>query len=404
MNQTPKTPTIRTYDIVVYGATGFTGRLVADHMVRTMPPGSSWAIAGRNEAKLQAEMQRLKQLPGADVQPAAYLVADSADGAALTTIAQQSAVVITTVGPYLMLGEPLVKACAESGTHYVDLTGENEFVDNCYLKYDAIAKETGAKIVHTCGFDSIPFDIGVYYTIEKLRELGIRDTATVDITGMVIARGQFSGGTFHSAIGQISRAKQLTKIAAQRAAVEEKNPARTQKIRGGTPHFDKRFNRWLIPMPTIDPIVVTRSAAALEQYGPNFTYSHCAGVKKLPMMVGSVAGIAAIALAVQAAPLRSLILKYIDRGEGPSDTVRAKSSFDVTFKAIADGRTMTTQVRGDDPGYTETSMMLAESAKSLAFDANPSVAGQLTTAAAMGSNLLRRLQEQGLEFEVLDNT
>lgn len=387
----------RPFDIVLYGATGFTGGLVADYLLRNMPEGGSWAIAGRNRTKLDAVAARLAaEMP--DVPAPGIVIADTGDQASLDEMAESARVVITTVGPYLEYGEPLVAACARAGTDYVDLTGEPEFADRMYLEYHDTAKANGARIVHACGFDSIPHDMGVYYTMKQVPE-GV----PVVVYGAVHADAQFSGGTFHSAIGQFARLRQAAAVAKRRRQKEGKVPGRRIKSVQGKPHQDRVLGRWLVPLPTIDPQIVLRSAAALDSYGPDFTYSHYASVGSPVTATAGMVGVGALALGSQLGPIRSQILKRIDRGAGPSDSRRARSSFSVTFVALAGGRRVVTRVSGGDPGYTETSMMLAESALCLAFDDLPPLAGQLTTAQAMGDALLERVERGGLTFEVLSS-
>ena len=385
----------RPFDIVLYGSTGFTGGLVADYLMRNMPEGGSWAVAGRNRTKLDALAARLAaEMP--DVPAPGIVVADTEDRTSLDEMAGSARVVITTVGPYLEYGEPLVAACAEAGTDYVDLTGEPEFADRMYLAYHDTAVASGARIVHACGFDSIPHDLGVFYTMKQVPE-GV----PVAVYGAVRANAQFSGGTFHSAIGQFARLREAGRIAKQRREKQGRADGRRIKAVGGKPHRDEVLGRWLVPLPTIDPQIVLRSAAALDSYGPDFTYSHYASLGSPVMAATAVTGVGALALGAQVGPIRSQLLKRIDRGSGPSDSRRARSSFDVTFVALAGGRRVVTRVSGGDPGYTETSMMIAESALCLAFDDLPAKSGQVTTAEAMGDFLLERLERGGLTFEVL---
>jgi short subunit dehydrogenase-like uncharacterized protein len=167
------------------------------------------------------------------------------------------------------------------------------------------------------------------------------------------------------------------------------------------PHHDAEAGYWLVPLPTIDPFVIKRSAAALDAYGPDFEYAHYAAVKRLPVMAAGIAGVGALAAAAQVAPLRRQLLKRLPQGEGPSEDRRARSWFRMRFIAEGGGRTVRTQVSGGDPGYDETAKMLAESALCLAFDDNPVTAGQVTTAVAMGDRLIRRLEKAGIRFEVL---
>lgn len=387
----------RPFDIILYGATGFTGGLVADYLVRNMPEGGAWAIAGRNRTKLDALAARMaSEMP--DVPPPGVVVADTTDRESLEDLARSTRVVITTVGPYLEYGEPLVAACAEAGTDYVDLAGEPEFVDRMYLEHQDAAVASGARIVHACGFDSIPHDLGVYYTMKQVPE-GV----PAAVFGAVHADAQFSGGTFHSAIEQFARLREAGQTAKRRREKQGRVEGRRIKSVPGKPHHDKNLGRWLVPLPTIDPQIVLRSAAALEQYGPDFSYSHYASIKSPATVAAGMAGMGAIAAGAQVGPIRSQILKRIDRGSGPSDSRRARSSFDVTFVALAGGRRVVTRVSGGDPGYTETSMMIAESALCLAFDELPALSGQLTPAHAMGDALLGRVERGGLTFEVLSS-
>src|SRR6266545_3543382 len=177
----------RELDIVVLGATGFTGALTAEYLAVHAPDATRWALAGRDHGKLEALRDRL----GVDVQ---VLEADISDQASLRRLAEASRIVVSTVGPYVRYGEPVVAACAEAGTDYVDLAGEPEFVDRMYVRHHATAERTGARIVHACGFDSIPHDLGVLFTVEQLPE-GV----PLDVRGFVRAGGKPSGGTFHSA-------------------------------------------------------------------------------------------------------------------------------------------------------------------------------------------------------------
>lgn len=189
--------TARTYDIVLFGATGFVGTLTAEYLAAHAPEGLRWAIAGRDEEKLARLRERLSGAP--DV-----LLADVADPASLRELARGARVVATTVGPYILYGEELVAACADAGTDYLDLTGEPEFVDLMYVRHDARARETGARLVHACGFDSIPHDLGAYFTVRQLPE-----DVPLRVDGFVRAQAMFSGGTFASALTQFARGRQI---------------------------------------------------------------------------------------------------------------------------------------------------------------------------------------------------
>src|SRR6478609_2066064 len=216
--------TEREHDIVLFGCTGFTGALTAEYLAANAPASTRWALAGRNLDKLGQLRDRL----GVDVP---LLKADVTDEKSIADVAAATRVVITTVGPYVTYGEPLVKACAEHGTDYTDLTGEPEFVDRMYVKYNAAAEKSGARIVHACGFDSIPHDLGARFTVEQLPE-GVPLT----VRGFVQAGGTFSGGTFASAITAFSRARKNLEAARERKSVEQRDGGRVVKSDRGRPH------------------------------------------------------------------------------------------------------------------------------------------------------------------------
>jgi len=380
---------VREHDLVLFGATGFTGALTAEYLARNAPADCRWALAGRNQGKLEQLRDRLSQVnPKARDLP--LLIADVTDAASLAKVAAATKVVITTVGPYLHHGEPLVAACAEAGTDYVDLTGEPEFVDRMYLAHHGRATETGARIVHACGFDSIPYDLGVYYTA---RQLGSDQPLTVDAVLRVNA--SFSGGTFASALNAFSRPLPMARAAKDRRAVEPRGGGVHLPL--GAPHYHRPAGVWAVPLPTLDPQVVGRSAAALH-YAPDFTYREFLGVRKLPTALAVGAGAAGLIGAAQVPPLRKWLAGKNKPGEGPSEQRRAKSRFSVTFYAKTPDTRVVTEVSGGDPGYDETAKMLSEAALCLAFDDLPRTAGQVTTATAMGGALIDRLVAAGITF------
>ncbi len=379
----------RQYDIVLFGATGFTGALTAEYLAAHAGPQTRWALAGRNRAKLDALADRL----GGDPE---LLEADVTDAASLARVAASARVVITTVGPYIRYGEPLVAACAQAGTDYVDLTGEPEFVDRMYLAHHARATETGARLVHACGFDSIPHDLGAQFTVEQLPE-GV----PITVRGYVSAGGTASGGTFDSAVTAFSRARQTRRAHAERGRLEPRPAGRRARAVAGRP--GRAAGGWVLPMPTIDPMVVVASARALERYGPDFTYSHYVRVGNPLVAAALPAGVAGVFALAQLPPTRKAMLKLRPSGSGPTPEQRAKSWFRVRFEGEGGGRRVVTQVSGGDPGYGETSKMLAESALCLAHDALPQTAGQVTTATAMGAALRERLQRAGISFEILSD-
>lgn len=382
--------TDRAYDIVLFGATGFVGTLTAEYLAAHAPEGLRWAIAGRSVQRLEQVRERLRGASEIGV-----LQADVADPGSLRDIARDARVVATTVGPYLNYGEELVAACADAGTDYADLTGEPEFVDLTYVRHDARARETGARLVHACGFDSIPHDLGAYFTVGQLPE-GV--PLTVD--GYVRSQAMFSGGTFASALNQFARGPQMLAAARDRRRHEPRVVGRRVQAPLGAPRFAKEVGAWALPLPTIDGQIVQRSARVLERYGPDFRYRHYAAVEQLPFAAGGVAAVSALFAAAQLPPARRWLSGRLKPGDGPSAEKRAKSWFSVRFVGEGGGQRVYTEVAGGDPGYDETAKMLAESALSLALDDLPRTSGQVTTAVAMGDALIDRLRAAGITFRV----
>jgi short subunit dehydrogenase-like uncharacterized protein len=384
------------HELVLFGATGFTGGLTAEYLTRHAPAGLRWALAGRSLRKLEAVCGRLVGIDRARAAQS-VLQADVSDPASLRALAESAKVVITTVGPYALYGGPLVAACAAAGTDYADLTGEPEFVDEMWLRYHEQAARTGARLVHSCGFDSIPYDLGVLFTVMQLPE-GV----PLRIEGFLRAGGALSGGTYHSAINALGRLRQAASAASERRRRERRPAGRRISGAISPPHHDSDAGGWVVPIPTVDPQTVLRSARALPRYGPDFTYAHQLVVKRAPLLAGLAAGAgAAIALA-QLPPARKLLLKLKDPGEGPSPEQRADGWFRVRFVAEGGGRRVITEVSGADP-YGESAKMLAESALCLLRDELPRRAGQLTPAVAMGEVLIARLQRAGIEFRVMES-
>ncbi|WP_129305586.1 saccharopine dehydrogenase NADP-binding domain-containing protein [Streptomyces sp. L2] len=382
--------TDRPYDVVLFGATGFVGALTAEYLAAHAPRELRWAIAGRDELKLERLRERL---PGGRHVP--VLRADVSDPAGLRALAEQARVVATTVGPYLTHGEELVAACADTGTDYLDLTGEPEFVDLMYVRHDARARETGARLLHACGFDSVPHDLGAYFTVQQLPE-----DVPLTVDGFVTADAAFSGGTLASALNQFARGRHMLAAARDRGRHEPRLVGRRVAAPTGAPRFAKEIGAWALPLPTIDPQIVRRSAKALDRYGPDFRYRHYAAVRHLPVAVGGIAAVGAVATAAQLPPARRWLSDRLKPGDGPSAEKRAESWFSVRFVGEGGGRRVFTEVAGGDPGYDETAKMFAEAALSLAFDDLPPTAGQVTTAQAMGDALIERLRAAGITFRV----
>ncbi|GAC1439436.1 MAG: saccharopine dehydrogenase NADP-binding domain-containing protein [Solirubrobacteraceae bacterium] len=386
----------RAYDIVLFGATGFTGGLTAEYLAANAPAATRWALAGRSPAKLEALRERLRR-----INPACgeldLLAADVTDSASLAALAGDTHVVITTVGPYIHFGEPLVAACSAAGTDYIDLTGEPEFVDLMWLRHHEQALASGARLIHCCGFDSIPHDLGAYFTVKQLPE-----DVPLRVEGFLRAGGRFSGGTFHSAVTAMARVREGAKSASERRRREPRPEGRRIGALNKPLRRDRELGGWAVPLPTIDPQIVRRSARALERYGPDFAYGHYVVLKRLPMVAGLAGGLTALFALAQLPPTRSFLLGRINPGDGPTPEQRAAGWFKVRFVGEGGGQRVVCEVAGGDPGYGETAKMLAESALCLAHDRLPPCAGQVTTAQAMGDALIARLQDAGIEFKVLE--
>lgn len=389
----------RPYDVIVFGATGFTGRLVAEYLARRATAAPvRWAIAGRSADKLAQVKAEI-----AAMDPAAadigVMEAQVEDMESLRAMARQARVVLTTVGPYDQHGEPLVEACVSEGADYVDITGEPQFVQRMIERYDAPARERGLRIVHCCGFDSVPHDLGALFTVERLPA-----GEAISVEAIIRMQGTFSGGTWQSAVGAMSgiagRWKHLS------AAHEPRTTAGGRRVQS-LPlkiRYDRALRGWIVPLPTIDPMIVLRSAGALDVYGPDFRYGHFLQVRSGARLAAGVAGIGAVVALAQLGPTRELLRKVKLSGEGPSAEERTRNWFQVTFRGTAQTRQVVTRVSGGDPGYSETAKMIAESALCLALDRArlPAHTGVLTPAVAMGNLLIERLQQAGIRFELLE--
>jgi short subunit dehydrogenase-like uncharacterized protein len=394
-------PNVRAFDVVLFGATGFTGELTAEYLAKN---GGKlrWALAGRNVEKLEKVRARLEAVSGGTRPEIVH--ADAADAASLRALAESTRVAISTVGPYLLHGEPLVAACAAAGTDYLDLTGESPFVTRMAARYHAQAQASGARIIHSCGFDSIPHDLGVLFTVDALRR-GLSDAQTADavvtVEGFVRAQGQLSGGTWQSMLNVLAEAP----VSAAESGVPE-TPGRRVGLVPARIRYRKEHKLWAVPMPTIDPEVVCRSARLLPSYGRDFKYGHYLSLANLGQVIGFVLGAAIFVSLARFKPTRLLLAKARRSGQGPSEAERAKSFFQLLFVGQAGARRVRCRVRGGDPGYTETAKMLSESALCLVFDRErlPACHGVVPTAAALGSVLTERLQRAGIVFEELSET
>lgn len=387
------------FDIVVYGATGFTGRLVAEYLAAHYKgdSGLKWAMAGRSKDKLAA----VRDAIGAP-DDTALIVADGGDAASLQAMVAQARLIITTVGPYQLYGSELVAACAASGTDYLDLCGEPLWMRKMIDAHEAAAKSSGARILFSCGFDSIPFELGVYFVEQAAKkEFG---APVARVKGRVRAmKGTFSGGTAASARATFAAVAQDLSLVSmvQDPFVLTPGFDGPKQPRGNKPLLDEDMGSWTAPfiMATINTRNVHRSNMLMDfPYGRDFVYDEMvltgpgeqgeANAKKV------VAAVNAERMGASGGP---------KPGEGPSKEERENGMYDLLFVAIApDGKQVRAAVKGDrDPGYGSTSKMIAECALCLLRDTPNVPAGIWTPGAAMGDKLIKRLVDNaGLTFEV----
>jgi short subunit dehydrogenase-like uncharacterized protein len=403
---------VRDLDVVVYGATGFVGRLAAEHLARHAPDGTRIALAGRSAERLAAVQGRL----GVDWP---LIVADAGDAAAVAKLAAATHVVITTVGPYARYGRTLTHACAAAGTDYVDLTGEVLFARASIDENHELARSTGARIVHSCGFDSVPSDLGVHVLHAQVAADGageLTDTTLV-VTSM---RGGISGGTIDSMRHQLDtvrRDRELRRVAA--------SPYSLSPDRAHEPDLGRQEDLLTLPGQAVDPALrgtlapfamasyntrVVRRSNALRgwAYGRGFRYREVMSVGTSPLSpvlaTGTRLGLGALVAALSLSPTRFLLDRLLPRpGSGPAERTRARGHFTVDlFTTTTTGARYTARVRAEgDPGYTATAVMIGEAALALAVDraALPaSEGGVLTPATGIGDALVRRLRTAGMEI------
>jgi short subunit dehydrogenase-like uncharacterized protein len=396
----------------VYGATGFVGKLTAAYLAKE-GSNARVALAGRNQSKLEAVKAEL----GAAAADWPIIVADAADPASLEALAASTTVVATTVGPYRQYGIPLVTACANSGTHYADLTGEIGFVRDVIDSLDEPARASGARIVNSCGFDSIPSDLGVFALADGVRRDGageLEDTKLI----VTAVKGGVSGGTIVSLKGQFDEMKadptlrRLVNDPYSMSPERDKEPDLGDERDVRSIRRDDDSGRWLAPflMAQYNTRIVRRSNALLGwAYGRNFRYGEYMGFKRTPLglgaAVGMTAGVGALVGGMMLRPTRAVLDRVLpEPGEGPSEKVQRNGYFTLEIHArTSTGAKYVASVTGKkDPGYGGTAVMLGESALALALDGDtlPHAAGVLTPAAGIGQPLIDRLRRHGFTFDV----
>ena len=381
------------YDFVIYGATGFTGKLVVEYAIKQYNNNNevSWAIAGRNNEKLE-HVQEKYNLPS-DI---GKIVVDSNDQNSIDEMVSQTKCVLTTVGPYQLYGEKIIKTCISTGTDYVDLCGEPGFMHKIISECSEEAKETGARVVFSCGFDSIPFDLGVLFVQEEV--MSKLNKYAPSVRGRVRAmNGEFSGGTAASmkaTMAALQSDPELINILVNPHALCDGFQG-VQQDDDSKPVYDEELNTWVAPffMAPINTKNIHRSNKLMNHiYGENFKYN------EMWIQGPGEEGKAAAEFISTMNPLGDAP----EPGDGPSRESRENGNYDVLFCADVDGETIKASVSGDmDPGYGSTSKMIAESAVCLVKDCEDLAGGIYTPAASMGKKLIKRLESNaGLTFKL----
>ena len=395
----------RDFDLIIWGATGFTGNLVCDYINKNYNERElRWAIAGRNKKKILKLQQKLK------IDDSRTIIADSSDKDSLVKMVKKSKVVCTTVGPYAKYGSNLVEACIEGETNYCDITGETQWIRRIIDRFHTKAKEKNIKIINSCGFDSIPSDMGVFYSQKIMLEKTGKYASTINMR-VAGAKGGISGGTYNSLSNVLEEAlidkevrKTLTNPYGLNPIDKQFGPDKSD-LREVI--FDAVSNSWIAPfvMAGINTKIVRRSHALMDfMYGKNFAYDEATLTGK--GIAGQIRGyMSLIPIFLATRKKGSIIKKIVDfilpkSGEGPSEKTRINGYYNLRFYLTLDKMTYVSKVLGDmDPGYGSTSKMLAESAICLALDEIPETYGILTPSVALGDSLLKRLEENaGLTF------
>jgi short subunit dehydrogenase-like uncharacterized protein len=402
---------MKTYEVVVFGATGFTGRLVIDALVARYSRRVRLAIAGRDRDKLERVAEELQaRYPGAP--RVGILRADSADRASLGMLARSATTICSTVGPYARYGDSLLEICAQTGTHYCDLSGEIAFMRTAIDRHDHLARASRARIVQAAGFDSVPSDVGVYMLHQHFAARG-KQLASARARFNLHAVG-LSGGTMSSMLGLLEDLARDPRMREQALDPYGLVPGRRRRGPDGLDRvgvrYERRFGGWTGPfiMAPVNTRIVRRTNALLgEAYGRDFRYEEACAFGHGPGAAAQAFGASAQLLGLvglgAVAPGRALLARLGPKpGEGPSQAVRASSSFELIVQGEGDGLTAEASVTGGDPGYGETAKMISEVAVALACDGDrlPARFGVLTPVAALEGRLIERLRAVGIGLAI----
>ena len=365
----------REYDLIIFGASGFTGKLISSYIASHKDtPNIKWAIAGRDRNKVTEIAEKYS---------VDAIIADSFDLESLDSMSKKTKLVITTVGPYSIYGENLIYSCIQNGTHCLDLTGEPDFVTSISKKYKHLATENNSIIIHCCGLESIPADIGAYETVKLM------DGEKKDLTFYLKTKGQISGGTWASFLNSISNPK--TSIIQSKS----KSNRKTKKL-----FYSKRFKKWALIFPVIDKYIVMKSSRGSKEYGKQFSFNQYVLQKSLFSTIVLVSSIFLVGLVARFTPIRNKLINLIPSGTGPSKEKREKNWFDITVIGKQGNMEAITTIKGGDPGYGETSKFISEMALCILtnYEELNRKKGILTPIECAGSLITNRLIDNNISI------
>ena len=373
------------YDIILFGATGFTGKIISEYLsAHAGDERISWAVAGRNRSKLEALAETMSYRPD-------IVIADVTDRSSLDAMTKDTVVLMNAAGPYDWYGQQVVESCLQNHCHYLDITGEPAFVYRCFTSYHEAAEKNNLCIVNCCGFDSIPADFATWMTVKKLPadkpkavRLFIRTNAT------------FSGGTLTTAVNALYQQSQGN-MPYLKLPRHPEAPKVSKAV-----HFNKDINAWALPMPVVDPHIVKRSAYRLpEIYGKAFSYGQFFVRSGFFKVVKTIFPIVVAGIFVRFSFFRNWLYNKFRPGDGPSPERRAVSRFEVICIGEAGSQKVKSVFAGGDPGYNETAKMFSEAAFTLLekLKNKTAVFGVLTPVEAFGEHLVKRLQSKGITIE-----
>ena len=373
---------MKKYDIVIFGATGFTGKLICDYLLNHDESKKlNIALAARNKEKLNDVSNNFK-----DINPN-IIIADSFDKESIDSMTKKARLILTVVGPYSLYGEYLVESCIKNSTHYVDLTGEPDFVSSIRKKFSDLAIKSKSIIVNSCGLESIVPDVGTLYTVNKMK------SNKKNITYFLKSKGTISGGTWASFINALYSNKPIIN-----SRLNSKSEKKVKKI-----YYSKRFKSWAIIFPVIDKQIVYRSSKEFDIYGDSFSFNEYMMIKSFIQVVLLIFSISLITLFSKFRILKKWLLSLRPSGSGPSLKQRQRNWFKAVFVGDGDNEKITTQLSGGDPGYGDTAKFISEIALCIVndYDKLNKKAGIITPVECTGKLMIERLKNAGIEFKTL---